>query len=680
MAIKNIFNFIPALLKSFRNIKKGSSYKETDEYENLYQSRELAELANRAKSDFLANISHEIRTPLNNIQGYIELMERTPLNVKQYKYLHIINKSANDLLGLINDVLDFTKIENMKMEIDALPFRFVSEIQSVIELFNLKAQKKNIRLLSFIEPDIPPELIGDPLRIKQVLTNLLSNAVKFTHDEGIINIDITRVKEEETSLELCFSVKDNGIGITENRQKEIFESFVQEGRFVSSRYGGTGLGLSICKNLVKLMGGTLQLESQRGTGSRFFFNITLSKSQERHENEVRKDYNISLKTAVLSHSENDLLYKNLLKKYLDSMNFYLLEEYHEVKEKDIDLFFYLISSSNPEDLPPLLKKEKDFKVIAIEDDLIVENSDALKNIFDASIHQPLNAVKILKAISEIYPGSPYRFRTAKTEDTGQGTIYNAKVLVADDNTDSRNFVKIMLNNLEIDADTAENGLDAVNKIGKNHYDLVFLDMNMPVYTGIEVVEIALEREKEKSLQHTPFVALTARAVKGDRELFLSSGFDDYIAKPVNRKKLKEMLDRYLFHLKKLQPEEQEIKETDTGHENRPGEQYDINAAAKEMGISRPQLLKILPASFQRIDRDLEALKNAIDNNDLENIYEFSHKIKGTFYNFLFNSIGNIAREIEINSNEKKDVDYNNLFNNIITGIGLLKESINKNKK
>jgi signal transduction histidine kinase len=156
MGTKMLTHSILALFKSLRNIISRNSPGLDNSYEDLYQSKELAELANRAKSEFLANISHEIRTPLNNIQGYIELMERTPLNVNQYKYLHIINKSSTDLLSLINDVLDFSKIENMKMEIDTVPFRFISEIQSVIELFNLKAQKKRIKLLSFIEPDIPP--------------------------------------------------------------------------------------------------------------------------------------------------------------------------------------------------------------------------------------------------------------------------------------------------------------------------------------------------------------------------------------------------------------------------------------------------------------------------------------------------------------------------------------------
>jgi CheY-like chemotaxis protein/nitrogen-specific signal transduction histidine kinase/HPt (histidine-containing phosphotransfer) domain-containing protein len=672
MVIKKILT----LINSLRTRKIGDSHDLPHEYEDLYQSKELAELANRAKSEFLANISHEIRTPLNNIQGYIELMERTSLNVKQYKYLHIINKSASDLLGLINDVLDFSKIENMKMEIDSIPFRFLSEIQSVIELFNLKAQKKEIKLLSFIEPDIPPELKGDPLRIKQVLTNLLSNAVKFTHDEGIINIDITRIQEEDTSVELCFSIKDNGIGITENRQQEIFESFVQEGRFISSSYGGTGLGLSICKNLVELMGGDLQIESKKGAGSRFFFNLILEKTARIHENEIDKKYNNSIKTALYIDNKQNILYKKMLLKYLNSMNFNVLEDFDGEMKESVDLIFYLISKSNLDAVPDIFKRESGFKVIALEDDLIVENSDALKKIFDSSIHHPLNAIKILKAISEICPGSPYRFRRPAGEDFAQSPIYHAKVLVADDNADSRNFVKIMLNDLEIDSDTAENGLEAVQKIENNQYDLVFLDMNMPVYSGIEVVEIARENENEKNLQYTPYVALTARAIKGDREMFLSSGFDDYIAKPVNRNKLKEMLDKYLFHLKKIKPEKRkEIEETDTGYENKPGEPYNLNLAAEEMGISTSQLLKLLTAAFVRIDNDLEALKNAIDDKDMENIYEYSHKIKGTFYNFLFNRIGDTAREIEINSDEKKDVDYNGLFNDIIKGLALLKESI-----
>jgi len=376
----------------------------------LTTEKNRARKAEKAKSEFLANMSHEIRTPLNGILGFVDILKDNLKNKQNKEYLKIIDSSGNHLLGVIEDILDFSKIESKKLEIEQIDFDVKDELLSVVELFKAKASEKNIVMSVNLDNDLPQTLNADPLRIKQVISNLLSNAIKFT-DNGK-KIHITLSYEDET-LSVC--VKDEGIGIKQKKLKHIFEAFGQEDSSTTREFGGTGLGLSISKELIKLMNGELNVESEVGKGSEFYFSVPA------------KQVN-----SIVKHIEKT--------------------EFRELI---------------------------------------------------------------------------------------------GRVLIVEDNKANQMFLSVILKKMKLDFEIANDGLEAVEMCTSTKYDAVFMDENMPNMNGIQATKHIREYEKKNVLEHTPVIALTANALKGDREKFLKAGMDEYITKPFNKKKIYEVLNRFL---------------------------------------------------------------------------------------------------------------------------------------
>ena len=375
------------------------------------EQRDNAINAAKVKAEFLANMSHEIRTPLNGILGFVELLEETIKDKKSKEYLEIIDNSSHHLMGVIDDVLDFSKIESGKLNLDEHDFEPKKEFQSIRNLFEAKSSQKNISLHLNINKNVPDVLYSDPLRIKQIISNLVSNAIKFTGDGKNIYINISY---EKTSLTL--SVRDEGIGIASDKLEYIFEAFNQEDTSTTRQYGGTGLGLSISMELVSLLGGTLNVKSFPGEGSEFYFSIPI-------------------KEGV-------------------------------TKLKTIDTFEQIS--------------------------------------FDGK-----------------------------------------KILLVEDNKSNQLFMSVILKKMNLEFDIAINGLEAIDKFKNNSYDLILMDENMPVMNGIEAAKCIIAYEEEKNLLHTPIVALTANALKNDRERFLNSGMDEYLSKPLDRIALNKVLQKLL---------------------------------------------------------------------------------------------------------------------------------------
>ena len=375
------------------------------------EQRDNAVKAAKVKAEFLANMSHEIRTPLNGILGFVELLEENITEKKNKEYLEIINNSSHHLMGVIDDVLDFSKIESGKLHIDLHDFDSRKEFQGIRNLFEAKSSQKNISLHLNIDKNVPEILHSDPLRIKQVISNLLSNAIKFTGDGKNIYIDISY-----SNNIIKISVQDEGIGIASDKLKYIFEAFNQEDTSTTRQYGGTGLGLSTSMELVSLLGGMLNVKSTLGKGSEFYFTIPMREGTS---------------------------------------------------------------------------KNKSF--------------DTLEHI----------------------------------------SFENKKVLLVEDNKSNQLFMSVILKKMNLEFDIAVNGLDAVNMFKKNSYDLILMDENMPIMNGIEATKKIVEFEKEEKIPHTPIVALTANALKTDRERFLSSGMDEYLSKPLDRIALNKVLQKLL---------------------------------------------------------------------------------------------------------------------------------------
>jgi len=376
---------------------------------NLTLLKDKAINANKAKSDFLANMSHEIRTPLNAIMGFIELLQENEQDTKKLKYLDIINSSSNNLIEIINDILDFSKIESGNLDIEHIDFNPAKEFSLTRKLFQAKFQEKGIKFFPS-RFEMPSSLNGDILRIKQVINNLLSNAIKFTPSGKNIFLDIEYKNER-----LYVKIKDEGIGISEKYQKNIFKAFTQEDSSTTRKYGGTGLGLTISYKLVKAMGGEIKIKSKIGFGSTFYFDIPIPLGKE-----IEK---------------------------------------------------------------PIIKKE---------------NSN----------------------------------------------FNGKKVLLVEDNKANQMFMKIVLKKLELEFDIANDGVEAIQAYKSKKYDLILMDENMPNMNGIEATKEILAIEKDDKLTHTPIVALTANALKGDREKFLNAGMDEYLTKPLNREKLGVVLNEF----------------------------------------------------------------------------------------------------------------------------------------
>jgi signal transduction histidine kinase len=468
----SIFSIIAFWLSRYSNIKEKKlfySLREIEEKKNQLQKKnedlvklkEVAENASSAKSEFLANINHEIRTPLHNIQGFLELFALTPLTKEQNDYIRIITKNSMNLLEIVNEVLDYSKIESGKFEIDTRECDIVNLVDSVIETFFHRSQERGIKFYSFVDPGIPSKVIADPLRIKQILNNLLSNAVKFTQKHGMIHVEISLDSYNDESVRILFSVTDTGIGIPEYKLEQIFQSFLQEHKSITGQYGGTGLGLTITKNLVEMMGGTIEVESKKGEGSRFFFTlqfkIAINVSLIQHSSTIVK------KCCIITIPDEQQELNTLLFRYLKAFNTDTMllpfSEFEKESNKTSDFDF--IFSTDPERYEKQSKPEINSKTVLVEP---VQTIPVCKEK-SADLLQPLNPQKINKALQ----GKLFRNRkdtTAEVEKKKSKVQYQGKILIAEDNSESRKLMLLMLEGHGLELDTAHNGLEAITKTQK----------------------------------------------------------------------------------------------------------------------------------------------------------------------------------------------------------------------
>ena len=506
----------------------------------------IALQANEAKSLFLANMSHEIRTPLNGIVGFTEILRSTDLTEEQDEFLSIIDKSSENLLSIINNILDLSKIESNKIEIENIVFEAEEEFESAVETYAVAATEKNIDLNFYMDPNISSKLKGDPTKIKEIVINLLSNAVKFTSYGGEINLEITKIIGENGTSRVKFVVQDNGIGMTKDQQSRIFDAFSQADVSVTRKYGGTGLGLTISSQFVELMGGLLELESAKDHGTSFFFSLPL---EEVTSTEV--NYAQAFTDLTIGKYEQDIQTK--LDNYLEEYFKYFgpsvkhFESIGDLKDLDnnnvCENFWIDIDKAKQNILDAVHHMDKS-KLIVIAnvtsrgkiEELGIEQSNV---IFKPVTLSKLKAV--LTASTNVTP--------QLVEETAiiQQTKFDANVLVTEDNIINQKLIKRILEEHGITVDIANNGLESFEKRRSGRYDLLFMDIQMPVMDGIEATHEILDYEEDEEVPHVPIVALTANALKGDRERFLGEGMDEYITKPIETSELLYILNKFLSH-------------------------------------------------------------------------------------------------------------------------------------
>ena len=506
----------------------------------------IALQANEAKSLFLANMSHEIRTPLNGIVGFTEILRSTDLSEEQDEFLSIIDKSSENLLSIINNILDLSKIESNKIEIENIVFDAEEEFESAVETYAVAATEKNIDLNYYMDPLISTKLKGDPTKIKEIIINLLSNAVKFTSYGGEINLVIKKVLGEDDISRIEFSVQDNGIGMTKDQQSRIFDAFSQADVSVTRKYGGTGLGLTISSQFVELMGGELKLDSAKDHGTTFYFSLPL---EEVVSTEV--NYALAFSDLTIGKYAQDIPTK--LDSYLEDYfkyfgpsvkHFESIAELKELDGNDVCKNYWIDIDKAKQNIMDAIHHMDKSKLIIIANVTSRNKIEELDIDQSNVVYKPVTLSKLKTVLSNTANITPQLIE--ETIGTQQ-TTFDAKILVTEDNIINQKLIKRILEEHGATVDLANNGLESFEKRRSGNYDLIFMDIQMPVMDGIEATHEILDYEEDEEETHVPIVALTANALKGDRERFLGEGMDEYITKPIETTELLYVLNKFLSH-------------------------------------------------------------------------------------------------------------------------------------
>ena len=615
-----------------------------------------AEKANAAKSIFLANMSHEIRTPINGIIGFTDLLKNSKLGEEEREYVDIIHKSTNNLLEIINNILDLSKIESQKIEIEEILFSPVEEFENTVDVYMPKAESKNINLSMYMDPGFDNYLLGDATKIKEVLLNLISNAMKFTPEKGHIALTIKKLQASSKDKErIYFEVSDTGIGMTEEEMADIFDAFSQADSTITRKYGGTGLGLTISSNYVKLMDGELKVESKKGEGSKFYFVLELKK-----EKPLRNNYKKRFKyfNALLLEGEQKDLLSETIDHYLAYTGTqYKTASFDQISDpetlKDVNLIITAYENVNEEELNIL--KSLNLPLLIVVPTYMRLKSDTLRgeNIF--IVHEPLYLTKFGKALSEIEHRA--EFPEAKIEDVKKKILQQKEkyhILVAEDNEINRTLINKILSSQNLDVTTVENGEKAVEARKKGDFDLIFMDIAMPVMDGVTATKAILEYEEENNLEHTPIVALTANALKGDREKFLNDGFDEYLPKPITQKDILELLHSYHIPLKTEQKAESADTTPQTDNENPESpKSEELHLPAENVPESKPEGILVYKKS---------KVETKIFEKVLSQLYDNVQTASNT--NEFLDAIVKKEYKVIMVDNEISDLDFKDLFNRI----------------
>lgn len=496
----------------------------------LLDAKIKAEAAVKAKSDFLATMSHEIRTPLNAVIGMSTLLNETNLSEKQEDFVQTIKVSGNSLLAVINDILDFSKIESGEMKLEKEPFNLNKMVEDCLQVISVIATQKKIKLFYKIDKNAPEVICGDEGRIRQSIINLLNNAVKFT-DKGEVKIHITVDNITESRCDLKVAILDTGIGIEKEKQESIFSAFQQADSSITRKFGGTGLGLAITQKLIQLMGGTLELTSEIGEGSEFYFCL-----------DVKSEWGIKNLTPVT---------KSLIIISDETNEAKTAKEIFTEKGVEVSMMHFRTGDfGNLENREIVMFCEDDFKeeFIQLGESLVPSNNrvhfvcDIQKEMVECASFRLVNRPFKLSWINQlIYQGNSNKARPKLVENKSDGLNKDLKILVAEDNPINQKLIRLLFENLGYQIDLAEDGVMAVKASQNKKYDLIFMDIQMPQMGGVEATKYI----KEDHGENAPYIiALTANALDGDKEKYLKEGLDDYLSKPINMDELKDKIQKW----------------------------------------------------------------------------------------------------------------------------------------
>ncbi len=729
-------------LTELRNrLTEENDQRQTVEQE-LFLAKEAAESASMAKSEFLATMSHEIRTPLNGILPILEMLRETRLGEEQRQFVTTALNSSQVLLSIINDILDFSKIEAGKLDLEFIEINLQNTLEQVTSLMKNAADRRGLKLSFHIDNQVPKNVRGDPIRLRQILTNLVSNAVKFT-EHGEVSVELTCRQASRTEVDLLFAVRDTGVGMSQEQVERLFQPFSQADASTTRKHGGTGLGLAICKRLTELMGGRIGVKSQLGQGSYFWFILPMRKSLQDMPSSRRNLRNV--RTLILASREYEgvqgltgllrnegMLLEFAVDQY-DALNklkssanlgaswryelilidavqhagslFQIIGTARDIPHmRDVHI---LIMNASEKDVESLESLEVESVVGSVKPREIKQRIERLLDVEQSSVvhleaaDEPvprlpddhLNWQDKQGGLGSVLRQSQAGDSSGADVQTGSHTKLIGRVLVVEDNPVNQAVVKKMLEKAGLSPITANDGVEAMEAMRGEQFDVVLMDCQMPRMDGYETTEAIREREERQGLMRMPVIAMTANAMSGDRERCLAAGMDDYLSKPVKPSQLENMLRQWLpmeeVVAEELEQEQEEIEEMEHIVMSTEPE-WSVAASANDRPRQKPDHKEVSPMSsggvidrtvlgelYEIMEEDfvsviqsylksapnlMHGVREAVQNRDMDALVKSAHPLKSSSANVGAMALSSLSKELEFKGRENDASDLVNCYN------------------
>ncbi|WP_461207392.1 response regulator [Clostridium sp. DL1XJH146] len=619
----------------------------------LKEAKEIAEEANKSKSNFLANMSHEIRTPMNAIMGLNHLLSNTEIKPFQKDYIDKIDDASRTLLRIINDILDFSKIEAGKLELENIKFNIDKVMENLSNLLVVKARNKNIVLNFGREEDVPDALIGDPLRLEQILSNLLSNAIKFT-EEGEVDVLVSLLENNEDDIKIQFEVKDTGIGLTEEQMKKLFSPFTQADGSTTRKYGGTGLGLAISKQLTEMMNGEIWADSEFGKGTSFYFTARLSKQKDKANRDFTPSPNlIGINVLIVDHNLTSL---RILTRMLESFSFNVTplrkgeDVVKELKNNKYELIIldWDMPDFNGIELYRHIEKEysidmpKTIFVSAYGRDTFFNQVNRVGSKY--FLMKPINQSVLFDTVMGVF-NEKKQYKEIEVQNKIdfneiKNILSNKKVLLVEDNEINQLVGREILERTGVKVSIANNGEEAVKFIHNNKFDIVFMDVQMPILDGYEATRLI---RKDILNKHLPIIAMTANALKGDREKSIRAGMNDYISKPIDPYKLYDLLLKWIGDNETISFSFEGDKLHNTIENNIV---LDEERTLIRLGSNKKLYYELLLNFKENYFDGYKTIFNFLENEEWDELKRYIHTLKGVAGNISANKLYNNMQLIE----------------------------------